>query len=71
VRFVNAGVGGTPSTFGLMRYQRDIADRVQDADGLPDLVIVEFSVNDYQEPTGHRCFESLVKTILSQPTTRR
>ena len=67
VRLVNAGVGGTASTFGLMRYQRDIVDRVQDADGLPDLVIVEFSVNDYQEPTGHRCFESLVKTILSQP----
>lgn len=67
VHFVNAGVGGTASTFGLMRYQRDIVDRVQDADGLPDLVIVEFSVNDYQEPTKHRCFESLVKTILSQP----
>lgn len=67
VKFINAGVGGTPSTFGLMRYQRDIVDRVKDADGLPDLVIVEFSVNDYQEPTGHRCFESLVKTILSQP----
>ncbi len=67
VHFVNAGVGGTASTFGLMRYQRDIVDRVQDADGLPDLVIVEYSVNDYQEPTKHRCFESLVKTILSQP----
>ena len=69
VRLVNAGVGGTPSTFGLMRYQRDIVDRVQDADGLPDLVIVEYSVNDYQEPTKHRCFESLVKTILSQPNS--
>lgn len=67
VHLVNAGVGGTPSTFGLMRYQRDVADRVQDDDMLPDLVIVEFAVNDYQEPTGHRCYESLVKTILSQP----
>ena len=67
VRLVNAGVGGTASTFGLMRYQRDIADRTEDADGLPDLVIVEYSVNDYQEPTKHRCYESLVKTILSQP----
>ena len=67
VKFVNAGVGGTPSTFGLMRYQRDIVDRVRDDDGLPDLVIVEFAVNDGGEPTGHRCYESLVKTILSQP----
>ena len=66
VHSVNAGVGGTPSTFGLMRYQRDIVDRVNDSDGLPDLVIVEFAVNDYNEPTKHRCYESLVKTILTQ-----
>ncbi len=66
VHSINAGVGGTPSTFGLMRYQRDIVDRVNDEDGLPDLVIVEFAVNDYQEPTRHRCYESLVKTILAQ-----
>lgn len=66
-RYVNAGVGGTPSTFGLMRYERDVLGRVQDDDGLPDIVIVEFAVNDYEEPSKHRCFESLVKTILSQP----
>ncbi len=66
VKFVNAGVGGTPSTFGLMRYDRDVAARVKDDDGLADLVIVEFAVNDYQEPTKHRCYESLVKKILSQ-----
>ena len=66
VKFVNAGVGGTPSTFGLMRYDRDVAARVKDGDGLADLVIVEFAVNDYQEPTKHRCYESLVKKILSQ-----
>ena len=67
VRFINAGVGGTPSTFGLMRYERDVVRRVQDADSLPDLVVVEFAVNDYGEPTQHHCYESLVKKILSQP----
>lgn len=66
VHFVNAGVGGTPSTFGLMRYDRDVAQRTNDADGLPDLVIVEYAVNDYNEPTKGRCYESLVKTILTQ-----
>ena len=66
VRCVNAGVGGTASTFGFMRYQRDIVDRVEDDDGLPDLVVIEFAVNDYQEPTKHRCYESMVKTILEQ-----
>ena len=47
VKLVNAGVGGTPSTFGLMRYQRDVVERVTDPDGLPDIVIIEFSVNDW------------------------
>ena len=67
VHLVNAGVGGTASTFGLMRYQRDVVDRCKDADGMPDVLVIEYSVNDYQEPTKHRCFESLVKTALSQP----
>ena len=69
VELINAGVGGTASTFGYMRYQRDIVERVstEDPDGYPDLVIVEYSVNDWQEPTGHRCYESMVRDILAQP----
>ena len=69
VSFVNAGVGGTPSPFGYMRYQREIVDRVpaKDADGLPDVVIIEYSVNDWQEPTNHHCYESMVKEILDAP----
>lgn len=69
VLFANAGVGGTPSVFGDMRYGRDIVERVdeQDSDGLPDIVIIEFAVNDYQEPTVHKCYESMVKDILSAP----
>lgn len=66
VHFVNAGVGGTPSTFGIMRYQRDIVDRTDDADDLPDIVMVEYAVNDGGEPTNHGCYESLVKDILEQ-----
>lgn len=67
VHFVNAGVGGTPSTYGIMRYKRDIVSRVTDEDGLPDIVLVEYAVNDGEEPTGHGCYESLVKQILQQP----
>ncbi len=66
IHFVNAGVGGTPSTFGLMRYQRDIVERTQDEDNLPDIVMVEYAVNDGGEPTNHGCYESLVKGILEQ-----
>ncbi len=69
VTLVNAGVGGTPSPFGWLRYQREIVDRVpaKDADSLPDVVVIEFSVNDWQEPTGHRCYESMVREILDTP----
>ena len=69
VCFVNAGVGGTPSPFGYMRYQREVVNRVPaaDTDGLPDVVVIEFSVNDWEEPTKHRCFESMVKEILDAP----
>ena len=69
VALVNSGVGGTPSPFGYMRYGRDILARVpeEDPDGYPDLVVIEYAVNDWAEPTGCRCYESMVKEILSQP----
>ena len=69
VALVNCGVGGTPSPFGYMRYGRDILARVPetDPDGYPDLVVIEYAVNDWAEPTGCRCYESMVKEILEQP----
>ncbi len=71
VTLVNSGVGGTPSSFGWMRYGRDILERVpeEDGDGLPDLVVIEYAVNDWGEPTHYRCYESMVKEILSQPNS--
>ena len=68
VKLINAGVGGTPSVFGWIRYENDVNGRVlaDDADGLPDIVIIEFAVNDWNEPTKHRCYESMVKSILQQ-----
>lgn len=41
---INAGVGGTPSAFGLERLQRDVLDHH------PDLVTVMFSLNDAGTP---------------------
>ena len=69
VTLVNCGVGGTPSTFGWMRYGRDILERVPetDPDGYPDIVVIEYAVNDWNEPTRYRCYESMVKEILHQP----
>ena len=69
VHLVNAGVKGTSSLFGIMRYQRDVLDRIPetDPDGLPDVVVIEYAVNDKGDPTKHRCYESLVKEILDAP----
>ncbi|RDY33094.1 SGNH/GDSL hydrolase family protein [Lachnotalea glycerini] len=63
VHYVKAGVGGTPSELGMLRFDRDILrDGVQ-----PDVVIVEFAVNDEGDETKGICYESLVKKILKLP----
>lgn len=63
IHYYNAGLGGTPSTLGLMRYERDVTSVIGEN---PDLVIVEFAVNDWDEPTYGRAYESLVRTILEK-----
>ena len=57
---VNAGISGTPSLLGNLRLERD----VHSAD--PDIVFVEFAVNDGQEADYKNAYESLVRTLLTQ-----
>ncbi len=64
IRYIKAGVGGTPSETGLMRYDRDIT---RDGAVLPELVVVEFAVNDLGDETEGVFYESLVRHILNQP----
>lgn len=64
VKFVNAGMGGTPSSLGVIRYDRDVTSC---GEVLPDIVYIEFSVNDYEEPTKGVAFESMVRKILNAP----
>lgn len=61
VHFINAGVSGTPSTLGLIRYDSYVTEQLGTE---PDLVIVEFAVNDGDDPTNGDCYESLVRNIL-------
>ena len=63
IHFVKAGVGGTPSELGVVRYDRDI---LRDGSVTPDIVIVEFAVNDAGDETEGNCFESLCLKILSE-----
>lgn len=61
IHYVNAGMGGTPSTLGMIRYNRDVLEA---ALAPPDIVFVEFAVNDGDDPTEGAAFESLVRNIL-------
>ena len=56
-------MGGTPSELGMLRFERDVV-----RDGvLPDLVVIEFAVNDEGDETKGRCYESLVRKVLALP----
>lgn len=60
IHYVKAGLGGTSSELGVVRYEHDVC-----ADGAisPDLVIVEFAVNDEGDETKGECYDSLVRKI--------
>jgi len=61
VHYVKAGVGGTPSELGMLRFDRDV---LRDGTVSPDVVVVEFAVNDEGDETKGNCYESLVRKIL-------
>jgi len=64
IRYRKAGVGGTSSELGMIRYDREVCG---DGDVAPDLVVVEFAVNDEGDETGGESFECLVRKILRSP----
>ena len=61
IHFIKAGVGGTPSQLGVIRYDRDV---LRDGTVEPDIVVVEFAVNDADDETRGVSYESLVLKIL-------
>lgn len=56
--FINAGIGATDSYLGVHRVQKDVLDHD------PDLVLVEFSVNDGSSVIDKRNYDNLVRKIL-------
>ena len=61
VGFVNAGIGATGSNFGALRARRDLLDR------RPDVVVVEYAVNDGNTREAAETLEGLVRQILAEP----
>ncbi len=64
VGYTKAGVGGTPSEVGILRYVHDVTDNGKKA---PDVVVVEFAVNDEGDETKGEFFDSLVRMIYNSP----
>lgn len=62
IHFDNAGLSGTSSPLGLIRYKQDIVDILGH---IPSLLLIEFAVNDVEEPTKQRAFEALIHDVLS------
>lgn len=62
ISFFNAGIGGTTSYFGTARAESDLLIRK------PDLVIIDFSVNDSADPLYEETYEGLVRRILKAPS---
>lgn len=58
----NAGISGTPSLLGITRCARDVLAHA------PDIVFVEFAVNDGTDADSRMAYESLVRKLLLSGT---
>lgn len=56
--FINAGIGGTDSYFGVHRVYDDVLSQN------PDVVLVEFSVNDNNDELHRQSYDNLLRRIL-------
>lgn len=61
VHFIKAGVGGTPSELGIIRFERDV---LRDNTVEPDIIVIEFAVNDEGDETKGIFYESLIRKAL-------
>lgn len=58
LRFINAGISATDSYLGVHRVQKDVLNKK------PDLVVVEFAVNDKKTFYHKQAYENLIRKIL-------
>ena len=64
VHFINAGMSGTSSDIGVIRYNRDVLGRLPQGSSHPDILFVEFAVNDSGCETGGGAYEGLIRQAL-------
>jgi len=64
VKLIKAGAGGTCSELGLTRYELDV---LRKGTVVPDIVFLEYAVNDGGDETDGVCFESLARMAMDGP----
>lgn len=62
IRYINAGIGDTDSWIGVHRAKEDVLKYS------PDLVIVEYSVNDWQQ-LNKETYDSLLRMLLTSDSS--
>jgi len=60
--YVNGGIGGTDSLYGVARAVTDVLMYQ------PDFVVVDFSVNDLEVPFQQETYEGVVRKLLAWPS---
>lgn len=60
--YVNGGIGGTSSHYGVSRVVTDLLMYQ------PDFVVVDFSVNDLEVPFAQETYEGVLRRILAWPS---
>ena len=60
--YVNGGIGGTSSHYGVARAVTDVLMYQ------PDFVVVDFSVNDLDVPFRQETYEGVVRKLLTWPS---
>lgn len=64
VHFINAGMSGTSSDIGIIRYGRDVVGRLPEGSSYPDILFVEFAVNDSGCESKGGAYEGLIRQAL-------
>jgi len=58
IKYINAGIGGTSSQFGVSRVRQHVLSKT------PDFLLTEFAVNDTNDAFFEETYEGLIRTIL-------
>ena len=61
ISLINAGIGATGSDIGTFRVKRDVLAKS------PDVVVVEFAANDFDNRENAETFEGVVRQLLADP----